>query len=404
MKALKTRFGLNNMDGTMATWVSTTTASIDFASHTEPQTLTKDTAGVWSALSWTSITPRHKSVVKVDLLAFYAAVVKTSAASVKPSLHLTKATGALAGALARFLSVSAAGTLQVAGDYTELKDFVRTGLTGVAGAGLAYLHMVEDGYTWLAHYEDCVPPKKEKRPDFVFSKPAQLGILDEYVLVEAKGTQHLTGVGITRAQDGFLKQVLPRADRMLSGSVMPTHGYATAIAFNSVKPIPPATAPLSDLAFVIAGLKFPAPSTPVRAPIAPPGSAQSASVSALNYSGFYAAAGAPSQYLLNPPPGLREFVSDSVGEVDTPDGLFSLQLVIPRLVLDQIALNRIPEPEPMERPILDWSNSETLDVRFPDRTIVRLTRKEAQLSRPKSALAASAISSVSRRRDDRRAG
>ena len=357
----------------MATLASTRSANVAFTNQTEPQGLAKNAQGNWVAATWNAVTPLHKSAVKINLLAFYAAIVKTSAASVAPSLTMTKATGCLAGALSRFMRVSAAGNLEVSGEYTQLKDFVRTGLTGVAGAGLAYLHMIEDGYTWCAHYEDCVPPKKEKRPDFVFSKPPRAGSPDEYVLVEAKGTQHQTGVSLIRAQDGFLAQVLPRADQMLNGAFMPTHGYASAIAFNSVKPTPPAKAGFSDVTFVIAGKKFPAPTASTTGPAHTPGQVQGSTVQSLNYTGFFHAAGAD-RFLRQVRPGQDEFVSDSVGEIETPFGEFSIRLVIPRPLLERVPVGRLPEPDRMERPELDWIDSTTLDVRFPDRTVVRLTQ------------------------------
>jgi len=260
--------------------------------------------------------------------------------------------------------------LEVSADYALLKDFVRTGLTGVAGAGMAYLHMIEEGYTWFAHYEDCVPPRKEKRPDFVFSKPSLAGKAAEYVLVETKGTQDVTQVAIDRAQAAFLKQVVPRSDRQLLGMYSPTHGYGMATAFNSPKP---STGVASEVDFAVAGQAFPAPAatTPVVAP--PPAGTQGPSVQLANYQALYRAIGLPFGQL---PVGLRDVVSGNLGEIDTPLGLFDLRLVIPRAVATQLASGRLPEPERMERPDLEWRDNDTkLDVRFPDLSVVRMTRK-----------------------------
>jgi hypothetical protein len=353
----------------MATLASVKSADVAFTDHTEPKTLAKNAGGDWVA-TWKAVTPLHKTAVNIDLLSFYAAVVRTSAASAAPSPMMTKATGCLAGALSRFVRVSPTGTLEVSGEYTELKDFVRTGLTGVAGAGLAYLHMLEDGYTWCAHYEDCVPPKKEKRPDFVFSKPAQAGSSAEYVLLEAKGTQHLTSDALTRAQKGFLAQVLPRADKLLKGTFMPTHGYASAVAFNSVKPTPPAKAGYSKVTFVIAGQKFPAPTPAKGSSGSTTSQGQGPTVQSLNYTGFFQAAGA-ARFLTRKRPGQDDFVSDAIGVVDTPFGEFSIRLVIPRPLLDDVREGKFPEPDRGRRPEPVQVGPSTLDVRFPDHTIVR---------------------------------
>ncbi|MEY9722160.1 hypothetical protein ABIA22_004714 [Sinorhizobium fredii] len=107
----------------------------------------------------------------------------------------------------------------------RLKDFSRTHLAGVVGAGLAYLQMIRDGYHWFDHFENLrlagsAPTKKS--PDFVFSRRG-----DETVAVsESKATR-----GSSRAQfdgtvkRGYLEQVSPYLGLEI-GSAIASHGFA----------------------------------------------------------------------------------------------------------------------------------------------------------------------------------
>lgn len=107
----------------------------------------------------------------------------------------------------------------------RLKDFSRTHLAGVVGAGIAYLQMIRDGYVWCDHFENLAlggsqPTKKS--PDFVFSRRE-----DETVaLTESKSTR-----GSSRPQfdgtvrRGYLEQVSPYLG-MAVGTAVASHGFA----------------------------------------------------------------------------------------------------------------------------------------------------------------------------------
>jgi len=69
----------------------------------------------------------------------------------------------------------------------RLKDFSRTHLVGVVGAGVAYLQMIRDGYVWCDHFENqlllqTAPTKRS--PDFVFSRPNHADV----AITESKAT------------------------------------------------------------------------------------------------------------------------------------------------------------------------------------------------------------------------
>lgn len=114
----------------------------------------------------------------------------------------------------------------------SLKDFSRTHLIGVAGAGLAYLQMVTDGYVWVDHFENLYleggQPKDEdgksitRSPDFAFARPGRPDI----AVMEAKATH-----GSSRKQfagtvrRGYQKQVEPYLGKLLGGAFI-SHGLS----------------------------------------------------------------------------------------------------------------------------------------------------------------------------------
>ncbi|UDQ91175.1 hypothetical protein LJE71_09365 [Xanthobacter autotrophicus] len=107
----------------------------------------------------------------------------------------------------------------------RLKDFSRTHMVGVVGAGLAYLQMVRDGYVWCDHFENLplsgLAPSR-KSPDFVFNRPGE----NDVALTESKAT-HGTArkafqATVTR---GYRDQVSPYFGMKVGGSLA-SHGFS----------------------------------------------------------------------------------------------------------------------------------------------------------------------------------
>lgn len=107
----------------------------------------------------------------------------------------------------------------------RLKDFSRTHLAGVVGAGISYLQMIRDGYTWFDHFENLAlagPAPTTRSPDFVFSRSGH----DTVALSESKATR-----GSSRKQfdgtvkRGYVEQVSPYLG-MKIGSSVASHGFS----------------------------------------------------------------------------------------------------------------------------------------------------------------------------------
>ncbi|NKK60008.1 hypothetical protein GFM44_29490 [Rhizobium leguminosarum bv. viciae] len=116
----------------------------------------------------------------------------------------------------------------------RLKDFSRTHLAGVVGAGISYLQMIRDGYTWCDHFENATlagaaPTKKS--PDFVFNRRGERTV----ALSESKATR-----GSSRKQfdstvkRGYLQQVTPYLG-MKVGSSVASHGFSIGSWMTSPK-------------------------------------------------------------------------------------------------------------------------------------------------------------------------
>ncbi|QRM40488.1 hypothetical protein F3X89_21950 [Rhizobium rhizogenes] len=107
----------------------------------------------------------------------------------------------------------------------RLKDFSRTHFAGVVGAGIAYLQMIRDGYTWCDHFENLAFSGKApttRSPDFVFNRRGERSV----ALSESKATR-----GSSRGQfdgtvkRGYLEQVSPYLGMQVGCSLV-THGFS----------------------------------------------------------------------------------------------------------------------------------------------------------------------------------
>jgi hypothetical protein len=110
----------------------------------------------------------------------------------------------------------------------NFKDYAKAYFAGTVAAGIAYLAMIADGYTWSDHFENVVKtgPGKgnsgvSRSPDFVFVGTGT----NNTALVESKGTRAATsGTFNSTVEDGYLNQVNPHLGYMV-GSSTPTHGF-----------------------------------------------------------------------------------------------------------------------------------------------------------------------------------
>lgn len=116
----------------------------------------------------------------------------------------------------------------------DLKDYVGKAMTGLVGDGIAYLHMVRDGYRWVDHFENHKThgkPPTTRSPDYIFSRTDDLFV----ALAESKATKGASRAAFTRTvKDGYEAQVEPYLGRKI-GSWIASHGYAIGSWMKSVK-------------------------------------------------------------------------------------------------------------------------------------------------------------------------
>jgi hypothetical protein len=107
----------------------------------------------------------------------------------------------------------------------RLKDFSRTHMVGVVGAGIAYLQMIRDGYVWCDHFENLTlagPPPTKRTPDFVFNRPGDTDV----AVTESKATHGSSRKQFSNTvESGYLTQVDPYLGLELSGAIA-SHGFS----------------------------------------------------------------------------------------------------------------------------------------------------------------------------------
>jgi hypothetical protein len=104
----------------------------------------------------------------------------------------------------------------------RFKDFVGGYFTGSVAAGIAYLALINDGYTWSDHFENVVGgnPAVSRSPDFVFARTNLSGV----ALLESKGTRRATKKSFDkRVRDGYIDQVEPHLGHPV-GNFIASHG------------------------------------------------------------------------------------------------------------------------------------------------------------------------------------
>ncbi|MBR1252272.1 hypothetical protein JQ634_00985 [Bradyrhizobium sp. AUGA SZCCT0240] len=107
----------------------------------------------------------------------------------------------------------------------RLKDFSRSHLVGVVGAGVAYLQMIRDGYVWCDHFENQLlleTALTKRSPDFVFSRPDNADV----AITESKATHGSSRKQFGRSvENGYVEQVEPYLGMQISGATV-SHGFA----------------------------------------------------------------------------------------------------------------------------------------------------------------------------------
>ena len=105
----------------------------------------------------------------------------------------------------------------------NFKDYAKSYFAGTVAAGIAYLAMIKDGYTWSDHFENVGggDPNATRSPDFVFARAGK----NDVALVESKGTRHASSGGFDKTVGkGYTRQVAPHLGYTV-GTSTATHGY-----------------------------------------------------------------------------------------------------------------------------------------------------------------------------------
>src|SRR5262249_10715363 len=105
----------------------------------------------------------------------------------------------------------------------NFKDFIKSYFAGTVASGIAYLAMIQDGYTWSDHFENVGggnPKATKKTPEFGFARAGH----GDVALVESKGTRSTSGGFNATVRDGYIDQVEPHLGYTV-GTSTATHGY-----------------------------------------------------------------------------------------------------------------------------------------------------------------------------------
>ena len=98
---------------------------------------------------------------------------------------------------------------------------METYFSGTVAVGLAYLTMIQEGYTWSDHFENVGGGNTavKKSPDFVFVDGK-----GDTTLVESKGTRSTSTSFNSTVREGYDDQVEPHLGYTV-GTSTATHGY-----------------------------------------------------------------------------------------------------------------------------------------------------------------------------------
>jgi hypothetical protein len=114
----------------------------------------------------------------------------------------------------------------------KFKDYAKSYFAGTVAAGIAYLVMIKDGYTWSDHFENVGGgnPNATRSPDFVFARAGK----SDVALVESKGTRNASsGRFDNTVGKGYTRQVAPHLGFTV-GTSTATHGYCIGAHLKSI--------------------------------------------------------------------------------------------------------------------------------------------------------------------------
>lgn len=205
-------------------------------------------------------TPYASSPLVLDPHKFAYAAARSSIVGLKLGLRGQIAGLGLASASLAYLDLNGGKNIYLHRNFGLLKDFVGTSLLGTIGAAISYLEMLDLGYVWQGHWEDCIAGSiTGSRPDFVFAKTKGI------CLVDAKGT---TSDPDRTAKDEWRRQIYnnravglkfggtANEGRVIATSLSTTHPAELVTAYGSwnksaaVKPTPSAIASVQRANFI----------------------------------------------------------------------------------------------------------------------------------------------------------
>lgn len=158
-----------------------------------------------------------------DPYKFAYATARSSIVGQKIGLRGQLAGLGLGAASLAFLEFRAPSDLLLHKNFWLLKDFVGTSLRGTIGAAVAYIEMLDQGYVWQGHWEDCVASAvKGPHPDFIFANSNSVCLLD------AKGTTRLPIAADSMAKSEWRRQIYPNRSVSLKGGGPANEGRVVA--------------------------------------------------------------------------------------------------------------------------------------------------------------------------------
>lgn len=128
--------------------------------------------------SWHPKKSPYDVALNVNPYAFAYAAMRTSIVGTHIGLRGSIAGGGLAIAAASYLNPTGIN-LEFHPRFSNVKDFIGTGIKGTVGAAFSYLHMLNNGYVWAGHWEDAVATSiSGPHPDFIFASKFDVCMMD----------------------------------------------------------------------------------------------------------------------------------------------------------------------------------------------------------------------------------